>query len=101
MIDLLLVGVGFVVGLADTLGDNLRVAFPVASVLAVRALHTRGILEEISAQRTAHNVVELLGDKLVTLLFVNLLLLLAHSTLSVETNIEGTTILQLLGYINN
>jgi hypothetical protein len=101
VIDLLLVGVGLIVGLADTLGDNLRVAFTVASVLAVRALHARGILEEISAQRTAHDVVELLGDKLVALLFVNLLLLLAHGTLSVETNVEGTTILQLLGYFDN
>lgn len=98
MIDLLLVGVGFIVGLADTLGDDLRVAFTVASILAVRTLHTRSVLEEISTQRTAHDVVELLGDELVALLFVDLFLLLAHGALSVETNVEGTAILQLLGY---
>ena len=48
MVDLLLVGVGFVVCLTDTLGDNLRVAFFVASVLAIRALHTRSIFKEFS-----------------------------------------------------
>lgn len=101
MVDLFLVGVGLVVCLADTLGNNLRVAFTMASILAVCALHTRGVLEEISTQRTAHDVVELLGDELVTLLFVDLFLLLPNSTLSIETNVEWTTILQLLGYIKN
>lgn len=100
VVDLLLIGVGFIVGLADTLGDNLGVTFSMASILAIRALHTRSVLEEISTQRTAHDVVELLGDELVTLLFVDLFLLLAHSTLSVETDVEWTTILQLLCYIN-
>jgi hypothetical protein len=101
VVDLLLVGIGLIVGLADTLGDDLGIAFTVASILAVRTLHTRGVLEEISTQRTAHDVVELLGDKLVALLFVDLFLLLAHGTLSVETNIEGTAILQLLGCTNS
>lgn len=98
MVDLLFVGVGLVVGLADTLGDNLRVAFAVAGVFAIRALHARSILEEFSAQRTAHDVVELLGNELVTLLLVNLFLLLADSTLTIETNVEGTAVLKLLGY---
>lgn len=101
VVDLLLVGIGLIVCLADTLGDNLGIAFAMASILAVRALHTCGVLEEISTQRTAHDVVELLGDKLVALLFVDLFLLLADGTLSVETNVEGTAILQLLGCIIN
>lgn len=97
MIDLLLVWVGFVVGLADTLGNDFRVALFVASVLAVGTLHTRGILEKFSTQRTTHDVVELLGDELVTLLLVNVLFLLAHGTLTVETDVEGTAVFQLFG----
>lgn len=99
VVDLLLVWVGLVVCLADTLCDNLGVALAVTGVLAIRALHACSILEEFSAQRTAHDVVELLGDKLVALLFVNLLLLLAHGTLTVQTNVERTTVLQLLGCV--
>lgn len=98
VIDLLLVGVGLVVGLADTLGDHLRVAFLVTCVLAIRTLHAGSILEEFSTERTAHDVVELLGNELVTLLLVNLLLLLTDGTLTVETDIEGTTILHLFSY---
>jgi flagellar basal body P-ring protein FlgI len=48
VVDLLLVGIGLVVGLADTLGDDLGVTFTVASILAVRTLHTCGVLEEVS-----------------------------------------------------
>lgn len=48
VVDLLLVGIGLIVGLADTLGDNLGVTFSMASILAIRALHTRSVLEEIS-----------------------------------------------------
>lgn len=98
MIYLLFVGVGFVIGFADTLGDDLRIAFAMASVFAIRALHTRSILEEFSTQRTAHDVVELLSDEFVTLLLVNLFLLLADSTLTVETNVERTAVLELLRY---
>jgi hypothetical protein len=70
-----------------------------AGVLAVRTLHACGILEKFSTQRTAHDVVELLSDELVTLLLVHLFLLLTHGTLTVETNVEGTTILQLFGCV--
>lgn len=99
VVDFLLVRIGLVVGFADTLGDNLRVTLAVASVLAIRTLHTGSILEEFSTQCTAHNVVKLLGDELVALLLVNLLLLLAHGTLTVKTNVKGTAVLQLFGYI--
>lgn len=99
MVDFLLVRIGLVVGFADTLGDNLRVTLAVAGVLAIRTLHAGSILEEFSTQCTAHNVVKLLGDELVALLLVNLLLLLANGTLTVKTNVEGTAVLQLFGYI--
>lgn len=93
MVDLFLVRVGLVVRLADTLGNDLGVAFAMASVLAIRTLHARGVFEELSTQSAAHDVVELLGDELVTLLLVNLFLLLAHGTLTVETDVERTTVL--------
>ena len=99
VVDFLLVRIGLVVGFADTLGDNLGVTLAVAGVLAVRTLHTGSILEEFSTQCTSHNVVKLLGDELMTLLLVNLLLLLTHGTLTVKTNIKGTAVLQLFGYI--
>lgn len=99
MVDFLLVRIGLVVGFADTLGDNLGVTLAVAGVLAIRTLHASSILKEFSTQCTAHNVVKLLGDELVALLLVNLLLLLANSTLTVKTNVKGTAVLQLFGYI--
>lgn len=99
MVDFLLVRIGLVVGFTDTLGDNLGITLAVAGVLAVRTLHAGSILEEFSTQCTAHDVVKLLGDELVTLLFVNLLLLLTNGTLTVKTNIKGTAVLQLFGYI--
>ena len=98
MIDLLLVWIRLVICFADTLGNDLRVTLAVTRILAVGTLHTRSILEKFSAQRTAHDVVELLRNKLVTLLLVNFLLLLSNSTLTVETDIEWAAVLQLLGY---
>lgn len=97
VVDLFLVGVGLVVRFADTLGHDLGVALAMASVFTIRTLHARGVLEEFSTERTAHNVVELLCDELVALLLVNLFLLLTHGTLTIETNVEGAAILQLLG----
>lgn len=99
MIDLLLIRVGFVVGLADALRNDLRVTFSVTGVLAIRTLHTSGILKKFSTKRTTHDVVELLGNKLVTLLLVDVFFLLAHGTLTVETNVKGTTIFHLFGYL--
>ncbi len=85
MVDLFLVRIGLVVRLADALCDDFRVAFCVAGVLTVCALHSSRVLKEVTTKRTAHNVVELLLDKFVALLFVNFFLLLSNSSLSVET----------------
>lgn len=100
VVDLLFVGVRFVVGLADTLGDDLWIALSVTGIFTVGTLHAGSIFQEITTKCTAHDVVELLSDKFVTLLLVNLLLLLSDGTLTVETDIEGAAILQLLGYRN-
>ena len=49
MVDLLLLGISLCVRFTDTLGDDARVAFVVAGVLAVLALHTRATLQEFGA----------------------------------------------------
>lgn len=49
VIDLFLVRISLGITLADTLGNNAGVALGVASVLAILALHTSGVLEEIAA----------------------------------------------------
>lgn len=98
MVDFLLVGVRFIVGLADTLGNDLRITLLVASVFAVCALHAGRIFEEIAAERTAHDVVELLSDEFVTLFLVDLFLALTNGTLTVETDIVHSAVFHLFGY---
>jgi hypothetical protein len=49
VVDLLFVGIGFGIGLADTLCDNTWVALLVTCQSAVRALHTSRVLEEVTA----------------------------------------------------
>lgn len=97
VVDFLLVGIGLVVGLANTLGDNLGVTFAMASILAVGALHPSCVFQEVAAKGTAHNIIELLRNELVALLFVDLFLPLSDSTLAIQTNVEWSSILQLLG----
>lgn len=88
VVDLLFVRIGFSIALADTLGDDARITFVMAGILAVLALHTSRVLEEISAKRTAHDVVELVLDKLVAIHLVNFLLALSNSALSSQTKIH-------------
>lgn len=88
VIDLFFVRIGFGVALADTLGDDARIALVVASILAVFALHASRIFEEISAKRTAHDVVELVLDKLVAVHLVDLFFALSNSALSSQTKIH-------------
>lgn len=93
VINFFFIGVGLVVRLADTLGDDFGVTLLVAGVLAVRTLHAGCVLEEISAKGAAHDVIELLRDELVTLLLVDFFLLLADSTLTVEADIKRSSVL--------
>lgn len=85
MVDLFLLGIGLGIRLADALGDNTRVALRVASILAVLALHTGRVLEEVTTESTAHDVVKLPLHKLVAVNIVNLLLPLTNGTLSAQT----------------
>lgn len=97
VVELGLVRIRFCVGLGDTLGDHLLVALLVARVLAVRALHTGSVLEEVAAKGASHDVIELLLDELVTVLLVDLFLALTNGTLAAETNVERPAILVFLG----
>lgn len=97
VVDLLFIRIGLIVCLANTLGHNFRVALSVTGILAVRALHTRCIFEEITTKSAPHNVVELLGNEFVALLLMDLFFLLTDSSLTVETNIKRPPILELFG----
>lgn len=92
MIQLLFVRIRFSVGLANTFRNNFGKALLVARILAVLALHTRGIFQKVSTQRTSHNVVELLRYKLVSVLLLNLFFPLAYSTFAVQTQVEWPSI---------
>ena len=98
MVELLLVGVGLGVRLADALGDNLGVAVLVAEVLAVFALHTRSVLEKFSTKCAAHDAVELLVDELVAVLFLYLFLALADGSFAAQAGIEGSLAPVLFGF---
>ena len=98
MIEFLFVWICLCVRFADTFRDNLTIAFLVACILAVFALHTSGVFEEVTTQGTPHDIVELLKHELVTVELMNLFFPLTDSTFTIETNIKGPAILRLLGY---
>ena len=49
VVDLLLVGVRFVVRFADTLGDYLGIALAMAGIFAIRALHPGSVFQKVAA----------------------------------------------------
>lgn len=77
------------VGLGDTFGDDIDMAFLVACISAILALITRSIEQEISTKGTKHKLIETLLDKLVTVHLVDLVLALANSTLTAKTTKGG------------
>lgn len=96
MVDLLLLWVGLSVRFTDTLRDYTGITLSMTGVLAVLTLHSGRVLEEVAAKSTSHDVVELLRYKLVAVHLVNKLLALTNSSLTVEAEVEWTTILDLL-----
>lgn len=96
MVDLLLLGVGLGIRLADTFGNNAGVALRVAGIFAVLALHTGRVLEEVTTECTAHDVVELPLHKLVSIHIVNFLLSLANSTLSTQSGAKFSFVVRRL-----
>lgn len=83
--------------LRDALGDHFGVTLLVTRVVAVCTLHTSRVLQEIAAQRAAHDVIELLLHKLVPVLLDHIFLSLTDSTLSAETDVEWGLVLRMLG----
>ena len=97
MIQFLLLGICLGVGLADTFGHDLGVAFLMTGILAIRTLHASGVLQEIPAEGASHDVIELLGDELVSVHLMYLFLSLTNSALAVESGVEPIPVLHLLG----
>lgn len=62
---------------------------------AVSTLHACSILEKVATKGAAHDVVEGLLDKLVTILLDDLFFSLTNGTLSAKTNIEGPALIVL------
>ena len=83
VVEFLFIWIRLRIGLADTLRNNLGVAFAVTRVLAILALHTRGVLEEIPTQGTSHDTIELLNDKFMPILLLNFFFSLSYCTLAV------------------
>lgn len=96
VIDLRLIGIRLSIGLRDTLRDNLRVALLVTREFTVGTLHTSRVLEEVAAKRASHDVVKLLLDKLVAILFVNFVFLLTNGTFTTKSKIVIAFFLVLL-----
>jgi hypothetical protein len=96
VIEFRLVRICLGIGLRDTLGDNLGVALLMARVSAIRALHACGIFEKVSTQSTTHDVVELLLDKLVPILLVDIFLSLANGAFTTKAKVEGLLVLTML-----
>lgn len=96
MIDLLLIRISLRIGFTDALCNHAGVTFRVAGILAVLALHTGRVLQEVAAQRTSHDIVELLRHELVTEHLVDQFLTLANGSLTVKSNIEWAPVLGLL-----
>lgn len=83
--------------LCDTLGDHLGVTLLVTCVIAVGTLHTSRVLQKVAAESAAHDVVELLLHKLVSVLLDHIFLALTDSTLSAKANIERSLVLRVFG----
>ena len=96
----LLVRVRLGVRFTDTLGDNLVIALLVASVFAVLALHACRVLEKVSAECAAHDIIELLLHKFMTILLMDLFFSLANSALSVQADVERSSVFGLFHYEN-
>lgn len=96
MIQLGFVWVRFGVRLCDTLRDYLGVTFLVTCVVAVGALHPCSVLEELAAESTTHDVVELLLHELVAVLLHHIFFALPDCTLSAESKIEWLLVASVL-----
>ena len=93
VVEFLLVRVCLRVGLAYALRNNLAEALLMTCVLAVLTLHPSRVFQEISAQCTSHDTIELLDNKLVTILLLYFLFPLPYRTFPVEPQIKWSSVL--------
>ena len=98
MVQSLFVRVCLCVGFADTFCNDLSIAVPVASILAIFALHSSGVFEKFAAKRAAHYAVELLCNKFMAILLHYFLFALAHSSFSVQAQVKSSLALIMLVY---
>lgn len=85
MIQFLFIWVGFCVGFANALGNNLSVAFLMARILAIFTLHACRVFQKVPTESASHDVIELLEHKLMTIKFMDLFLTLSYGTFPIET----------------
>ena len=95
MVELLLIWVGFCIGLADAFSDNLGVAFFMARIFAILALHTSGVFEELPTKSTTHDVVKLLEDKFVAVKLMYFFFALTYGAFTIEANVKRPSVFQL------
>lgn len=88
MIEPRFVRITFVIWPTDALGNHGSVALLMAQVLAVRALIAQSVLEQLSAESAAHNVVELLSYKFVTVEFVDVFFALPDRALTHDASVK-------------
>ena len=95
MVELLFIRIGFRIRFADALCDDFGIAFLVASILAILALHTGGVLQKFSTQCATHDIVELLKNKFVAVEFVNFFLALPDGTSTINPATKRSSIVGL------
>ncbi len=86
MVDLLFIRIALGVGLADAFRDDLWIASFVACVFTICTLHAGRVFEEVSTERTAHDIVKGLDGKLVAVLLNNIFLLLPNGAFSTKSD---------------
>jgi hypothetical protein len=101
VVDLLLILARAALG--DTLGDDLLVALLVAGVLAVLALVTERVHEELATEGAEDDLVELPLDELVPIHLVHFVLPGTHGALSAQSTgaVESTLADIFLDYISS
>ena len=103
MIEFLFVRVGFCIGFADTLGNDLGETIRMTGVLAVLALHPRRILEKLTTKSAPHDTVELLFDKFMSILLLDFFFTLSDSAFPAKSDVEASfaPILFGLNFVSN
>lgn len=96
MVDLFFIRISLRIGFTDTLCNHATVAFRMAGVLAVLALHTGRVLQKVAAKRASHDIVKLLRHEFVTEHLMDKFFTLANGALAVKADIEWSPVLGLL-----